>query len=92
MSPLYVLWRLVVVPDVLHEFSALVGQRCEHATGNDVTLDLGKPELDLVEPRRVSRGEMQVNLGMSCQKVVDLTGLMSRSYPQSRGFLCRGVG
>ena len=25
------------------------------------SLDLGKPELDLVEPRRVSRGEIQVN-------------------------------
>ncbi len=66
MSPLYGLWRLVVVPDVLHEFSAQVGQRCEHAAGNDVTLDLGEPELDLVEPRRVSRGEMQLYEHTNC--------------------------
>src|SRR5260221_10623977 len=45
---------------------------------NDVALDLGKPELDLVEPGGIGRGEVQVNLRMSIQKVVDLSRLVSR--------------
>jgi hypothetical protein len=37
---------------------------------------LEKLEFDLVEPGRIARSEMQVNLRMSCQKVVDLPRLM----------------
>ncbi len=66
------------MPDVLHELSAQVGQRREDAAGNDVALDLGEPEFDLVEPRGVSRGEVQVNLRMPIQKVVDLARLVGR--------------
>ena len=69
------------MPDVLHELSAQVGQRREHAAGNDVALDLGEPEFDLVEPRGVSRGEVQVNLRVPIQKVVHLAlCLAKRSY------------
>jgi hypothetical protein len=60
------------VPNVLHELSAHVSQRREHASGNDVALDLGEPEFDLVEPRRIGRSEVQVNFRMSIQKIVDL--------------------
>ncbi len=66
------------MPDVLHELSAQVGQRREDAAGNDVALDLGEPKFDLVEPRGVGRGEVQVNLRMPIQKVVDLARLMGR--------------
>ena len=51
VAPLYGLGHLVVVPDVLQELSPQVGQRREHAARNDVALDLGEPEFDLVEPR-----------------------------------------
>ena len=64
------------MPDVVHELSPQVGHRRECTAGNDVALDLGKPEFDLVEPRGVGRSEMQVNLRMSSQKVVDLSGVM----------------
>src|SRR5215468_12186230 len=62
--------------DVVHELSPQVGDRREYTARNDVALDFGKPELDLVEPGGIGRSEMQVNLGMSSQKVVDLSGLM----------------
>jgi hypothetical protein len=64
------------VPDVLHEFSAQVGHRREYTARNDVALDVGKPEFDLVEPGGISWSEMQVNLRMSSQKVIDLSRLM----------------
>ena len=58
VAPLYGLWHLVVMPDVLHELSPQIGQRREHATRNDVALDLGEPEFDLVEPGGIGRGEV----------------------------------
>jgi len=66
------------VPDVLHELSSQVGQRREHAAGNDVALDLREPEFNLVEPRGVGGSEVQVNIPMSIQKVFDLPRLMGR--------------
>jgi hypothetical protein len=55
----------VVVADVAHEFSLQVWHRGEHAASDDVALDLGEPQLDLVEPGGVGRSEVQVNLRMS---------------------------
>ena len=44
--------------DVPHQFSPQVGDGGEDAACDDVTLDLGEPQLDLVEPGRVSRREV----------------------------------
>jgi hypothetical protein len=35
-----------------------VGHRLEHPARNDVALDLGKPEFDLVEPGGIGRSEV----------------------------------
>jgi hypothetical protein len=45
--------------DVPHELSAQIGDGGEDATGDDVALDPGEPQFDLVEPGRVSRREVQ---------------------------------
>ena len=45
--------------DVPHELSAQIGDGGEDATGDDVPLDPGEPQFDLVEPGRVSRREVQ---------------------------------
>src|SRR5215471_13744048 len=45
--------------DVRHELSAQIGDGSEDATGDDVPLDPGEPQVDLVEPGRVSRREVQ---------------------------------
>src|SRR6516165_6096456 len=50
---------LDVLADVPHELSAQIGDGGEDATGDDVVLDLGEPQFDLVEPGRVSRREVQ---------------------------------
>jgi len=45
--------------EVPHELSAQIGDGGEDATGDDVALDPGEPQFDLVEPGRVSRREVQ---------------------------------
>src|SRR5215831_5985542 len=50
----------------------------EDAACDDVTLDLGEPQLDLVEPGRVSRREVQVDRGVATQELGDLRGLVRR--------------
>jgi len=39
------------VPDVFHELSLQVGHRLELSAHNDVALDLGKPESDLLSQK-----------------------------------------
>jgi hypothetical protein len=41
-----------------------------------ITLDLEEPQLDLIEPRLIVLGEMQVNPSISLKK--DLTGRLVR--------------
>ncbi len=54
----------VVMADVAHEFAREIVDRSKDAAGNDVALDLGEPEFDLIEPRGIGRSEMQAHLGM----------------------------
>ena len=48
-----------ILAEVPHELSAQIGDGGEDATGDDVALDPGEPQFDLVEPGRVSRREVQ---------------------------------
>src|SRR5256885_9371384 len=50
---------LDVLADVPHELSTQIGDGGEDATSDDVALDPGEPQFDLVEPGRVSRREVQ---------------------------------
>src|SRR5437764_15210599 len=69
---------LDVLADVAHELSAQIGDGSEDATGDDVALDPGEPQLDLVEPGRVSRREVQVDSGVPVQELGDRLGLVRR--------------
>jgi hypothetical protein len=51
--------RLDVLADVPRELSAQIGDGGDDATGDDVALDPGEPQFDLVELGRVSRREVQ---------------------------------
>lgn len=64
--------------DVAHEFLLEVFDRREDASRDDIALDLGEPELDLVQPRRVGRREMQAHRRMGLQKFGDPRGLVRR--------------
>src|SRR5688572_23458344 len=56
--------RLVVVPDAAPNLASDVGYRREDAAREQVAFDFGKPELDLVEPRRIRRREMEMYVRM----------------------------
>src|ERR1022692_5172510 len=76
--PLHGTRRFVVLADVSQELSLQVGDGSEYASRDDVALDLAEPQLDLIQPRRVGRSEVQVNLGMHGQEVRDRPVLVSR--------------
>lgn len=42
--------------------------RCKDAAGDDVALDSAEPRFDLIEPRRMRRGEMHMNIRMFDQE------------------------
>ena len=64
--------------DVAHELAGQVFDRGENTAGNDLALDFGEPEFDLVEPGRVGRGEVQVDLRMGLEELRDLLGFVGR--------------
>lgn len=76
--PLHGLGLLFVLTDVSHELSLQIRYGSEHTTGDHVAPDLGNPQFDLVEPGRVSRGEMQMNVGVLYEERIDLLSLVRR--------------
>ena len=68
------------------------GTEAEHTAGDHVALDLGEPQFDLVEPRRVRWGEVQMNVAMRCQKRIDSLGLVrGEVVGDHMDFLCHAV-
>jgi len=76
--PLHGSGRFVVLTDVSQELFVQIRNGSEYASGDDVALDLAEPQLNLIQPRRVGRSEVQVNLGMHRQEVRDRPALVSR--------------
>src|SRR5688572_20176650 len=68
----------VVARDVATNLFGEVGQRREDAPREEVSFDLGKPELDLIEPRGIGWREMQMDLRMRVEKGLDLLRLVCR--------------
>jgi hypothetical protein len=69
---------LVVVPDVTKDFSSEIVEGGKNAAGDDLSLDLGEPDFDLVKPRRIGGCKMEADLGMTGQEIVDELRFMSR--------------
>ena len=69
---------LVVVPDATKEFSAKISDGGKNAAGDDLSLNFGEPDFDLVKPGRIVRYKMDADLGMTGQEGVDELGFMSR--------------
>jgi hypothetical protein len=67
---------LVVVADGPHELARKVFYRSEDTSGNHVTLNLGKPNFDLVKPTGVGRGVVDPNRAVSLQKLKDFLRLV----------------
>jgi hypothetical protein len=69
---------LVVVPDVTKDFSSEIVDGGKDASGDDLSLNFGEPDFDLVKPGRVGGCKMNADLRMIGQKVVDEFGFMGR--------------
>jgi len=62
--PLHGTGRFVVLTDVSQQLSLQIRDGSEYASRDDIAFDLAEPQLDLIQPRRVGRSEVQVNFGM----------------------------
>src|SRR4029077_17921706 len=69
---------LVLVGDVAKNFSSEILEGGKDTSGDDLPLDFGEPDFDLVKPGRVSGGKMKVDFGMLGQKLLDELGFMGR--------------
>src|SRR5688500_7867891 len=78
VGPLDRLGVAIVMADVAADLASEIGDGGEDAAGNDVTLDLGEPELDLVEPGRVGRSEVKTDVGVMSEEVANALRLMGR--------------
>jgi hypothetical protein len=68
----------IVATDVAHDLSFEIVSRLEDAASDQATLDLRKPDFDLVEPGRVGRCVVDSDGWMLGQKRDDTLRLMSR--------------
>ena len=60
--------RFVVAMDVSTNLASEVSDGGENAARQQVSLDLRKPELDLIEPRRIGRRKVQMHVRVLEQK------------------------
>ena len=60
--------RFVVMPDISSNLAREIWHGRKDPAREEITLDLGEPEFDLVQPGRVGRREVHVHLGMRNQK------------------------
>src|SRR5260370_41761367 len=77
---------LIVVADVTHELASEILYGGEDTSRNNVALNLGKPNLDLIEPAGIGRGVMDANGRISLKEFKNFLGFGHSSYRQSRGF------
>ena len=78
--------------DVADEFPIEIFNRDEDAASDYISLDFGKPDLNLVEPGGVGWGVMDANISISPQEFPNLRGTMSREIiGDDMNFLCRGL-
>jgi hypothetical protein len=63
------LGAFVVDSDIASNFAGEVSFGREDATGDQVSLNFGEPDFELIEPRRVSRGVRELNVGMGSEEL-----------------------
>src|ERR1700712_5104708 len=83
---------LVIALDIAANLAGQIRQRREDPAGEQVALDLAKPEFDLIQPRRVGRREVQVDAGMGLQERLYAFGFVRRQVIENRMNLLSRVG
>ena len=68
----------VVVADVAKQLLREVTDGREDAARDDVSLDLGKPDLDLIEPGGVGRREVKMHVREVSEELANALALLSR--------------
>src|SRR5580693_968947 len=68
--------------DILHELAGKIGYRSKDTASNDVALDFGKPDFDLIEPRRVGRGEVKAHTRVLFEELLHRLSLVRRQVIQ----------
>jgi hypothetical protein len=66
----------VVLLDVTDQLSGQVGCRSEDSPSDDIALDFGKPDLDLIEPTGIGGGVMDPYLWIGLEKSENILGFM----------------
>jgi len=64
------------VSNIVQEFLGQVFDRTEYFAGNDIGLDLGRPDLDLVQPGRIGWRKVDTHLAMAIDELPNLRGAM----------------
>ena len=66
----------VVVADVAHELARKILYGSEDTSRNNVALNLGKPNFDLIEPTGIGRGVMDPYGWMGLEELENILGFM----------------
>ena len=67
---------LVVLLDVTDQFSGEVGGGSENSPRDDIALNFGKPDLDLIEPTGIGRGVMDSYGWMGLEELENILGFV----------------
>jgi hypothetical protein len=70
------LGAFVVAPDIASDFAGEVGFGSKDAAGDQIALNFGEPDFDLIEPGTISRGVMQRDLWMIGKEAIDDLGFV----------------
>jgi hypothetical protein len=66
----------VVLLDVADELSRQIGFGSEDSSSNDMALNFGKPDFDLIEPARIGRSVMNPNGRIGVEELENACGFM----------------
>ena len=66
----------VVLLDVADELSRQIGFGSEDSSSNDMALNFGKPDFDLIEPARIGRSVMNPNGRIGVEELENAFGFM----------------
>ena len=64
--------------DIASDFAGEVGFGSKDAAGDQIALNFGEPDFDLIEPGRVSRGVTELSVGMGSEELSHGLGLVRR--------------
>ena len=64
--------------NVTHDLTREVSFGSEDATGNQIALDFGEPDFDLIKPGGIGRSKVKVHIGVVAQEGCDSLSFVSR--------------